>query len=149
MSSGIVVIIVLAAAIVAAVGGFFGRKYLGEARIASAEVAARKMLEEAERQAESLRREARVELKDELHQVQVAGRSRGAGEAPGADPTRESSAGPRRGLGRGAEGHVSAGAVGGRPREPLSQGHRRSRGPQGARSAATARDLGHVQGAGG
>jgi ribonuclease Y len=71
MSSGIVIIIVLAAAIVAAVGGFFGRKYLGEARIASAEVASRKMLEEAERQAESLRREARVELKDELHQVRA------------------------------------------------------------------------------
>jgi ribonuclease Y len=71
MSSGIVVIIALAAAIVAAVGGFFGRKYVGEARIASAEVAARKVLDEAEREADSLRREARVELKDELHQVRL------------------------------------------------------------------------------
>jgi ribonuclease Y len=69
MSAVLWIIVVLVAAVLAAVGGFFGRKYLGEARIASAETAARKMLEEAERQAESLRREARVELKDELHQV--------------------------------------------------------------------------------
>jgi ribonuclease Y len=69
MSSVVWIIVVLAAVIVGAVGGFLGRKYLGEARITSAEVAARKMLEEAEREAESLRREARVELKDELHQV--------------------------------------------------------------------------------
>jgi ribonuclease Y len=63
------IVVVLVVAVLAAVGGFFGRKFLSEARIASAEVAARKMLEEAERQVEALRREARVELKDELHQV--------------------------------------------------------------------------------
>ena len=69
MSAVLWIIVVLVVAVLAAVGGFFGRKYLGQARVASAEVAARKMVEEAERQAEALRREARVELKDELHQV--------------------------------------------------------------------------------
>ena len=63
------IVVVLVVAVLAAAGGFFGRKFLSEARIASAEIASRKMVEEAERQVEALRREARVELKDELHQV--------------------------------------------------------------------------------
>jgi ribonuclease Y len=65
------IVVLFVAALAAAVAGFFGRKYLGQARIASAEVVARKTLEDAERQAEALRREARVELKDELHQVRA------------------------------------------------------------------------------
>jgi ribonuclease Y len=69
MSSVFWIIVVLVVALLAAGGGFLGRKYVGEAKIASAEVASKKMVEEAERQAEALRREARVELKDELHQV--------------------------------------------------------------------------------
>jgi ribonuclease Y len=69
MSSVFWIIVVLVVALLAAGGGCLGRKEVGEAKIASAEVASKKMVEEAERQAEALRREARVELKDELHQV--------------------------------------------------------------------------------
>jgi ribonuclease Y len=69
MSAVLWIVVVLVVAVMGAVGGFLGRKYVSEAKIASAEAASRKMLEDAERQAEALRREARVELKDELHQV--------------------------------------------------------------------------------
>jgi ribonuclease Y len=69
MSAVLWIVVVLVVAVLAAVGGFFGRKYLVQARIGSAEAAARKMLEDAEREADNLRREARLELKDELHQA--------------------------------------------------------------------------------
>jgi len=69
MSSGIWVVIILVVAAVFAAAGFLGRKYLGRSRFAKAESAARRLLDDAERQAEALRREARVELKDELHQL--------------------------------------------------------------------------------
>ncbi|MFH1834451.1 MAG: ribonuclease Y [bacterium] len=65
------IVVVLVVAIVAASAGFFARKYLGEAKIASAEHAAEKIIADAERRAESLQREARVELKDELHQLRT------------------------------------------------------------------------------
>ena len=65
------IVVVLVVAVVCAVAGFFARKYVGEAKIASAETAAAKIVEDAERQAEGLQREARVELKDELHQLRT------------------------------------------------------------------------------
>ena len=65
------IVVVLVVAIVCAVAGFFARKYVGEAKIASAEEAARKIVEDAKRQAESIQREARVELKDEMHQLRT------------------------------------------------------------------------------
>ena len=71
MMTAVWIVIVLVVAIVFAVAGFFARKYLGEAKIASAEAAAKKIVEDAERQAEAFQREARVELKDELHQLRT------------------------------------------------------------------------------
>lgn len=65
------IIAVLVAAIVFAVLGYFARKYLGEAKIASAEEAAGKILQDAEKDADALKREARVEVKDELHQLRT------------------------------------------------------------------------------
>jgi ribonuclease Y len=65
------IVVVLVVAIVCAAAGFFARKYVGEAKIASAEQAAGKIIQDAERQAETMQREARVELKDELHQLRM------------------------------------------------------------------------------
>jgi len=65
------IVVVLVVAIICAAGGFFARKYLGEAKIASAEQAAGKIVQDAERQAEAIQREARVELKDEMHQLRT------------------------------------------------------------------------------
>jgi len=65
------IVIVLVVAVIAAVAGFFARKHLGEAKIFSAETAAEKIVEDAKRQAESIQREARVELKDEMHQLRT------------------------------------------------------------------------------
>lgn len=65
------IVVVLVVAIVCAAAGFFARKYLGEAKISSAEQAASKIVEDAQRQAEAIQREARVELKDELHQFRT------------------------------------------------------------------------------
>jgi ribonuclease Y len=65
------IVVVLVVAILCAAAGFFARKYVGEAKIASAEQAAGKIIQDAERQAETLQREARVELKDELHQLRM------------------------------------------------------------------------------
>jgi ribonuclease Y len=67
MNAVIWIVVVLVVAVIAAVAGFFARKYVGEAKIASAEEAARKLVEDAKRQAETTQREARLELKDELH----------------------------------------------------------------------------------
>ncbi len=65
----IVIVLVVAAACAGA--GYFARKHLGEAKIASAERAAEQIVADAERKAETLQREARVELKDELHQLRT------------------------------------------------------------------------------
>ena len=65
------IVIVLVVAAVCAGAGYFARKYLGEAKIASAENAAEQIVTEARRQAETIQREARVELKDELHQLRT------------------------------------------------------------------------------
>jgi ribonuclease Y len=65
------IVVVLVVAIVCVAAGFYARKYVGEAKIASAEQAAGKIIQDAERQAEAFQREARVELKDELHQLRT------------------------------------------------------------------------------
>ncbi|MCG0276062.1 MAG: ribonuclease Y [Thermosediminibacteraceae bacterium] len=46
--------------------GYFARKYIAEAKITSAEEAAKKILKEAEDKAESIKREAIVEAKEEI-----------------------------------------------------------------------------------
>jgi len=48
------------------VGGFLGRKYMAEARLATAESLAKKLVSDAEREVDNLKREAQVEAKDEV-----------------------------------------------------------------------------------
>ncbi len=48
------------------VGGFLGRKYMAEARIDTAEALAKKLVTDAERESDNLKREAQVEAKDEV-----------------------------------------------------------------------------------
>lgn len=51
--------------------GFLIRKYIGEARVASAEVEAKKMLSEARRESDNLKREAQLEAKDNVHALRA------------------------------------------------------------------------------
>ncbi|MBE3587142.1 MAG: ribonuclease Y [Thermoanaerobacteraceae bacterium] len=60
------VIIPIIAAVVAFAIGYLMRKYLAEAKIASAEAEARKIIEEAEKVAEAKKREAILEAKEEV-----------------------------------------------------------------------------------
>jgi ribonuclease Y len=71
MMTGIWIAVVLVVAILCVVGGFLARKYVGEAKIHSAEKAAESIVQDAKRESESLQREARVELKDEMHQLRT------------------------------------------------------------------------------
>ncbi len=65
------IVVVLVVAIICAVVGFLARRHLAEVKIVSAEKAAEKILEDAKRQSEAVQREARVELKDEMHQLRT------------------------------------------------------------------------------
>lgn len=56
----------IASLLVGVVGGFLVRKYLSEARVATAESTAKKILADAQREVESIRREAEVEAKDKI-----------------------------------------------------------------------------------
>jgi ribonuclease Y len=67
----IVVLVALVALAVGAAVGYLLRKSVGEAKISSAETAAKKILEEAESRADTIKREARVEVKDELHKLRM------------------------------------------------------------------------------
>ncbi len=58
-------------ATVAMVAGYLIRKYLAEAKIASAEEAAAKIVEEANRMAEAKKREAVLEAKEEIHKMRI------------------------------------------------------------------------------
>lgn len=60
------IIIGVAALLVGALGGYLGRKIIAESKISSAEDAARKIIEEAERTSENKKREALLEAKDEI-----------------------------------------------------------------------------------
>ncbi len=51
--------------------GFLIRKYVREAKIVSAEEAAKRILSEAQKEAERMRREALVEAKDEIHAMRT------------------------------------------------------------------------------
>ena len=61
--------VALAAAVAGVVVGYLLRRSLAEARIASAEEAARRITQEAEREAEGKRREAVLEAKEESHRL--------------------------------------------------------------------------------
>ena len=65
------IVVVLVVAIIGVVAGFLARKYVGEAKIHSAEQAAENIVQDAQRQAEATQRETRVELKDEMHQLRA------------------------------------------------------------------------------
>jgi len=60
------IIIAIAAALVAFIGGYFLRKLLGEMKISSAEERAKLVLGEAAKEAESKKREALVEAKEDI-----------------------------------------------------------------------------------
>jgi len=51
--------------------GYLLRKYLAEARITSAEEAAKRIIEESEKEAEAKKREAILEAKEEIHLVRT------------------------------------------------------------------------------
>jgi ribonuclease Y len=59
-------IVGVVALLIGLVGGFLGRKYMAEARIDTAEALAKKLVVDAEREADNLKREAQVEAKDEV-----------------------------------------------------------------------------------
>jgi ribonuclease Y len=66
MTMVLAIIIGVAALLVGALGGYLGRKIIAESKISSAEDAARKIIEEAERTSENKKREALLEAKDEI-----------------------------------------------------------------------------------
>ena len=68
---GLWVVLALALGAIGIAGGYLLRKYVGEAKITSAEQEASKILESAERQAETTKKEALVEAKDELHRLRT------------------------------------------------------------------------------
>lgn len=60
-------VIVIAVVLISLFMGYLIRKYIAEAKIASAEDAAAKIIEEAKKQAQSAKREAILESKEEIH----------------------------------------------------------------------------------
>ncbi|MFZ5639356.1 MAG: ribonuclease Y [Bacillota bacterium] len=66
MNTGNVVLIAAVVGVITFVAGYFIRKSLAEAKIASAEEAAKRVLEEAEKAAEAKKREAVLEAKEEV-----------------------------------------------------------------------------------
>ncbi|HHY47349.1 MAG TPA: ribonuclease Y [Firmicutes bacterium] len=69
--SGAVILTYLVVVVIGLFAGYFIRKYIAEAKIASAEVAARRIQEEAERAAEARIREATLEAKEECHRIRA------------------------------------------------------------------------------
>jgi ribonuclease Y len=63
--------VVILVATVSFVVGYFVRRFVGEARIASAEEAARKIVAEAKKEAEAAKREALLEAKDEIYALRA------------------------------------------------------------------------------
>jgi len=64
------IILMIAAALAIGLGaGYFIRKMIAEAKISSAEAAAKKILDEANQEANSLKRESQLEAKEEAHRM--------------------------------------------------------------------------------
>ncbi len=64
------IILMIAAALTIGLGvGYFIRKMIAEAKISSAEAAAKKILDEANQEANSLKRESQLEAKEEAHRM--------------------------------------------------------------------------------
>lgn len=64
-----VVLIILLTSAVAAAAGYFVRKQSAESKLGSAEEAAKNLLDEAEKQAQAIKREKIVEAKEEVHKL--------------------------------------------------------------------------------
>jgi ribonucrease Y len=64
-------LMIIAALILGLGGGYFIRKLIAEAKISSAETAAKKILEEAEQEANSIKREKQLEAKEEVHRLRT------------------------------------------------------------------------------
>ncbi len=71
MNNGLWVFLALGMSVVGVAAGYLLRKYVGEAKISSAEQEAKKVLEAADRQAEATKKEAQLEVKDELHRLRT------------------------------------------------------------------------------
>ncbi|MCF6410641.1 ribonuclease Y [Pseudalkalibacillus salsuginis] len=67
----VLISILLVSAIVFAVVGYLVRKSIAEAKISSAEHAAKQIIEDGKREAEASKKEALLEAKDEIHQQRV------------------------------------------------------------------------------
>jgi ribonuclease Y len=65
MNIGLTILVALVALAAGGVAGYIGRKVLAEAKLASAEEAARRIVEESRREADRVRRESLVEAKEE------------------------------------------------------------------------------------
>lgn len=64
-------ILTVIALLLGLLGGYLLRKYLAEARITIAEEAAKRILEESEKEAEAKKREALLEAKEEIHLIRT------------------------------------------------------------------------------
>ncbi len=64
-------LMIIAALVLGLGGGYFIRKLIAEAKISSAETAAKKILEEAEQEANSIKREKHLEAKEEAHRLRT------------------------------------------------------------------------------
>ncbi|HHW92724.1 MAG TPA: ribonuclease Y [Firmicutes bacterium] len=58
-------------ALIAFIVGYWARKYIAEAKIASAEEAAKRILEQAEKDGEAKKREITLEAKEEIHKIRA------------------------------------------------------------------------------
>ncbi|KMK77290.1 ribonuclease Y [Alkalihalobacillus pseudalcaliphilus] len=67
--------LLVVAVLIGAVVGYLVRKSIAEAKISSAEQAAKQIVEDAKRDAESSRKEAILEAKDEIHQIRTEAES--------------------------------------------------------------------------
>ena len=61
----------MASVAIGVIAGFLGRKFLAEAKIATAEANAKKLISDADREAENIKREAQVEAKDTIHTMRT------------------------------------------------------------------------------
>ncbi|MDD4079480.1 MAG: ribonuclease Y [Eubacteriales bacterium] len=71
MSTPVVLLIVFVASTLAAIGGYIVRKMLAEAKIASAEEAAKKLIADAIKEADSKKRETILEAKEDIHRLRT------------------------------------------------------------------------------
>ncbi|HEY3423353.1 MAG TPA: ribonuclease Y [Negativicutes bacterium] len=69
MENFLTIIVAVIVGILGAIAGYWVRKNIAEAKISSAEEAAKKIVEDAERSGESKKKEALVEAKEEIHKL--------------------------------------------------------------------------------